>query len=240
MATFVLVHGAWQGGWTWSRVAPLLRAEGHEVYTPTLSGCGERVQQLSPQIGLEAHVEDIAGVLLFERLRDVILVGHSYAGQVIATVASRLPERIRQLVYIDAFLPDDGVSATMRQPEQIAHHYKESVEQAGFGWLIPPRSLEVLGVTEPGDVAWLRELMLPHPYKSFNDPATVSPESLAIPSAYVECIDWIRVFKAQRELAVHRGWPVRELQIGHQAMTTAPQALADTLDELSTHDTKES
>src|ERR1700761_2935864 len=106
MATFVLVHGAWQGGWTWSRVTPLLRAQGHVVHTPTLTGCAERVQSLSPQTGLETHVEDIAGLLLFERLHDVILVGHSYAGQVIAGTASRLPDRIRQLVYLDAFLPD--------------------------------------------------------------------------------------------------------------------------------------
>jgi pimeloyl-ACP methyl ester carboxylesterase len=233
VTTFILIHGAWQGGWTWARVAPLLRARGHEVYTPTLTGCGERVQQLSPQVGLETHIEDVAATILFERLSDVVLVGHSYSGQVIAGVASRLPERIGRLVYLDAFLPDDGVSATMRQPEQIAHHYKESVEAAGFGWLIPPRSLEVLGVTDPGDVAWLKELMLPHPYKTFNDPVTVSPESLAIPSVYVECVDWIRVFKAQRELAVSRGWPVRELQTGHQAMTTAPEALNDTLDELA-------
>ncbi len=133
MATFVLVHGAWQGGWTWSRVTPLLRAKGHEVFTPTLTGCAERVQTLSPQVGLETHVEDIAALILFERLKDVILVGHSYSGQVIASSASRLPERIRQLIYLDAFLPDDGVSATMRQPEQIAHHSKESVGERGFG-----------------------------------------------------------------------------------------------------------
>jgi pimeloyl-ACP methyl ester carboxylesterase len=236
MATFVLVHGAWQGGWTWSRVTPLLRARGHEVHTPTLTGCGERVQQLSPQIGLETHIEDVAGTILFERLRDVVLVGHSYGGQVIAGTASRLPDRVGQLIYLDAFLPDDGVSATMRQPEQIAHHYRQSVDETGFGWLIPPRKLEVLGVTDPADVAWLTELMLPHPYKTFNDPVTVSQESLAIPSAYVECIDWMRVFTPQRELAVSRGWPVRELATGHQAMTTAPQALADTLDELSKHE----
>jgi pimeloyl-ACP methyl ester carboxylesterase len=234
MSTFVLVHGAWQGGWTWSRVTPLLRARGHEVFTPTLTGCAERVQSLSPQTGLETHVEDIAGLILFERLQNVVLVGHSYSGQVIAGTASRLPDRVGQLIYLDAFLPDDGVSATMRQPEQIAHHYKQSVDEHGFGWLIPPRKLEVLGVTDPGDVAWLSELMLPHPYKGFNDPATVSPDSLAIPSAYIECIDWMRVFTPQRELAVSRGWPVRELQTGHQAMQTAPQALADTLHELAT------
>ncbi len=236
---YVLVHGAWHGGWCWGKVAERLRAAGHRVFTPTLTGLGDRAHLIAPNVGLATHVEDVISTLEMEDLNDVILVGHSYSGQVLASVASRLPERIRQLVYIDAFLPDDGVSATMRQPEQIAHHYKESVEQTGFGWLIPPRSLEVLGVTEPGDVAWLKELMLPHPYKTFNDPATVSPESLAIPSAYVECVDWIRVFKPQRELAVRRGWPVRELQTGHQAMQTAPQALADTLDELATL-TKES
>ena len=233
MATFVLVHGAWQGGWTWARVVPLLRDRGHDVHTPTLTGVGERAHLLSPRIGLDTHVEDVVATLVNERLRDVVLVGHSYGGAVIAGVASARPDLLRQLIFLDAFVPHDGATATELQPETIAHHYRESVEERGFGWLIPTRSLEVLGVVDPVDVEWLSSLMGPHPYTTFNDPITVTEESLAIPSAFVECVDWMRVFTPMREVAEGRGWPVRELRTGHQAMTTAPAELADVLHELA-------
>ena len=229
MSSFVLVAGAWQGGWAWDRVTPLLRARGHDVFAPSLTGLGDRSHLLSPQVGLDTHVDDLIGVLVSHRLTRAVLVGHSYGGQVIAGAATRRPDLVGQLVYLDAFLPDDGQSATAEQPGQIAHHYRESVEERGFGWLIPPRRLEVLGVTDPDDVEWLTSLMVPHPYRTFNEPAAVSPESLKIPSSFVECVDWMRVFQNQRGKAQARGWPVHELATGHQAMTTAPQALADLL-----------
>ena len=108
------------------------------------------------------------------------------------------------------------------------------MDERGFGWLIPPRRLDVLGVVEPADVAWLEALMVPHPYRTFNASAHVSAESLAIPSAYIECTDWMRVFRPQREKAEARGWPVHELATGHQAMTTAAEPLAALLDAIST------
>ncbi len=237
MSTFVLVAGAWQGGWTWGRLAPRLRARGHEVHTPTLTGLGERAHLLSPQIGLETHVADVVGLLSHERLSDVVLLGHSYGGQVIAGAASCRPDLIGRLVYLDAFLPEDGQSATELQPPDIARHYRESVEERGFGWLIPPRRLDVLGVTDPDDVSWLEGLMSPHPYRTFNDPAWVTRESLECPSVYIECVDWMRVFRPQREKAAGRGWPVFELATGHQAMTTDPEALAELLVNLTKEDT---
>jgi pimeloyl-ACP methyl ester carboxylesterase len=233
MSTFVLVHGAWQGGWTWARVIPLLREQGHEVYAPTLTGLGDRAHLVSPEIGLDTHVRDVVATLETEQLRDVVLVGHSYGGVVIAGTASERPDLISRLVYLDAFVPHEGSSATQLQPPSIAHHYRESVLERGFGWLIPTRSLEVLGVTDPADVEWLSALMVPHPYKTFNDSVRVSDESLAIPSAFVECVDWMRVFTPMRQVAEQRGWPVRELATGHQAMTTAPAELAALLDELA-------
>ena len=104
MSCFVLVAGAWQGGWSWGRVTPLLRARGHSVHTPTLTGLGERAHLLSPEVRLSTHVEDVVAVLVNERLTDVVLVGHSYGGQVIAGVASRRPDLVGRLVYLDAFL----------------------------------------------------------------------------------------------------------------------------------------
>jgi pimeloyl-ACP methyl ester carboxylesterase len=233
MATFVLVHGAWQGGWTWNRVAPLLRAQGHEVHSPTLTGVGDRAHLITPRVGLDTHIQDVVATIQNERLDDVILVGHSYGGQVIAGVASALPAALARLVYLDAFVPDDGESATAQQPETIAHHYKESVQERGFGLLLPTRKLEVLGVTDPVDVEWLSALMVPHPYKGFNDPVQVTAQALAVPSTFIESIDWMRVFQSARERAQARGWPVHELQTGHQSMTTAPHELAELLDQIA-------
>lgn len=233
MATFVLVHGAWQGGWTWDRVAPLLRGQGHDVHTPTLTGVGDRAHLISPRIGLDDHIQDVVATIKSQRLTDVILVGHSYGGQVIAGVASALPGALARLVYLDAFVPDDGQSATEQQPETIAHHYKESVQERGFGWLLPTRKLEVLGVIDPVDVEWLSTLMVPHPYRAFNDPVRVTPQALAIPSTFIESVDWMRVFRSARERAQSRGWQVHELRTGHQAMTTAPRELAELLDQIA-------
>jgi pimeloyl-ACP methyl ester carboxylesterase len=232
MATFVLVPGAWHGGWCWARVAPLLRSRGHDVLTPTLTGLGDRAHLVSPLVGLDTHVEDIAAVLDNERCTDVMLVGHSYAGQVIAGVASRRASVIRRLVYLDAFLPDDGDAAIELQPPEIAHHYRESVKERGFGWLIPPRSLEVLGVTDAGDQEWLASRLVPHPFKTYTDGATVTDAARAVPAAFVECTDWMRVFAPFAARAAERGMPTRELHTGHEAMVTAPSALAEALEEL--------
>lgn len=108
MATYVLVSGACHGGWCWRRVVPRLRAAGHEVYAPTLTGLGERAHLLSPDVGLETHAQDVAGVLEYEGLRDVVLVGHSYGGMAITAAAELAAERLAHLVYLDAFVPRDG------------------------------------------------------------------------------------------------------------------------------------
>jgi len=121
MATYVLCHGAHGGGWQWRTTADLLRSQGHVVFTPTLTGLGERVHLLQPDISLETHITDIVNVFGYEQLEQVILVGHSYGGVVITGVADRIPERIAQLVYLDALVPHDGQSiATMLAPEVLA------------------------------------------------------------------------------------------------------------------------
>lgn len=231
MATFVLVSGAWQGGWCWARVAPRLRAAGHDVQTPTLTGLGDRAHLLSPLIGLDTHVADVVATLDREGLGHVVLVGHSYGGQVITATAARRPERLAQLVYLDAFVPEEGDRAIDLLPESIAGHYRESVREQGFGWLIPPRSLEVLGVTDPVDIAWLQAHMGPHPWRTYTDPVDAGPG--AVPSAFVECTDWMGVFAAHAERSRSRGWPVHELRTGHEAMVTAPAELAQVLDAIA-------
>ncbi|MGY1858163.1 alpha/beta hydrolase [Modestobacter sp. SYSU DS0290] len=233
MSTFVLVHGAWHGGWCWDRVAPLLRAAGHEVHTPTLTGLSERAHLLSPQVGLDTHTEDVARLIEVLDLTDVVLVGHSYAGHVVSMVADRLPDRIRRRVFLDAFVGVDGETAVSLQPETVAHHWAESAAEQGFGWLVPVRKLSVLGVTEQADVDWLTPRLTPHPWKTYTDPLRLSGAADAVPAAFIECVSWMRVFRSQADRARERGWPVHELETGHEAMVTAPKALADVLHELA-------
>ena len=233
MRTFVLVHGAWHGGWCWDRVAPLLRAAGHEVHAPTLTGLSERAHLLSPQVGLDTHVEDVVRLLDVLDLTDVVLVGHSYAGQVITAVADRRPGRIARRVHLDAFVGDDGEAAEALLPETVAHHWAESAAGPGFGWLVPVRTLSVLGVTEEADVAWLLPKLTPHPWRTYTDPLRLTGAVDSVPAAFIECVSWMRVFRGHADRARERGWPVRELETGHEAMVTAPKALADVLLDLA-------
>jgi pimeloyl-ACP methyl ester carboxylesterase len=233
MTTFVLVHGAWHGGWCWDRVAPRLRAAGSDVHTPTLTGLSERAHLLSPTVGLDTHVEDVVRLLDVLALRDVVLVGHSYAGQIVTAVADRRPDAIAVRVYLDAFVGEDGETAVSLQPETVAHHWTESAAEQGYGWLVPVRKLEVLGVTEQADVDWLTPKLTPHPWKTYTDPLRLTGAVEHVPATFVECVSWMRVFQSQAERARAKGWPVHELDTGHEAMVTAPEALADVLLEIA-------
>src|SRR5215831_5722049 len=137
MATFVLVHGAWHGGWCWKKVTPLLRAAGHEVYTPTLTGLGERVHLASPKVDLTTHIQDVVNVLDYEDLHEVVLVGHSYGGVVIAGVADRVPSRVGHLVYLDAGVPHNGEGYLDLLPNLRAL-IEEDSRLNGDGWRVPP------------------------------------------------------------------------------------------------------
>jgi pimeloyl-ACP methyl ester carboxylesterase len=232
VATFVLVHGAWHGGWCWDRVAPLLRSTGHKVHAPTLTGLSERAHLLSPTVGLDTHVEDVVRVIDVLGLTDVVLVGHSYAGQVITAVADRRPNVVAKRIYVDAFVGEEGESAVSMQPESVARHWSESAAGPGFGWLVPVRKLEVLGVTEPADIDWLTPRLTPHPWKTYTDPLRVSGAVERVPAAFIECVDWMRVFQRQADRARAKGWPVVDLATGHEAMVTAPKELAAVLDTL--------
>lgn len=137
MSTYVLVHGGWAGGWQWREVAKQLRAAGHEVFTPTLTGLGEREHLASPEVTLETHIQDILNVLTFEHLHEVILVGYSYSGLIVTAVAECVPERLSSLVYIDAFVPQDGESmADLLGPDMMAA-FEEAARAHGDGWRIP-------------------------------------------------------------------------------------------------------
>ena len=235
MTTFVLLHGAWHGGWCWERVAPALRAAGHDVFTPTFTGVSDRSHLLSPAVNLSTHIEDVVRLIDAWGITDTVLVGHSYAGMVVSGVAEQRPEALRLRVHLDAFLPVNGEAAINLLPEGPARHYREAVAGPGFGWLIPPRSLEVLGVTDPSDLDWFTPRLTPHPWATYAEAASLGEAEAGVPGVYIECTDWMRVFRSQAERARERGWPVFELPTGHEAMVTAPDALAGMLAKIA-HD----
>lgn len=219
--TYVIVHGAWGGGWAFRRVDELLRARGHNVYRPTLTGLGERTHLAGPGVGLRTHVEDVVNVLLFEDLRDVVLVGHSYGGVVITGVADRVPERIRSLVYLDAIVPNDGESALAAIGGR--GEWVKRMERDGLlvpPWVRPEHPL-------PKDV--------PHPVKTFTDPVSYKNEAAKkLPATYVLTVEANATrddFDAQAERAKGRGWTVLRMTADHNPQRTAPEALAELLDK---------
>ena len=237
MATYLLVHGGWHGGWCWRRVAEILRTAGHEVFTPTLTGLGERAHLLNPEIDLETHIQDVVGVLKWEDLRDVILVGHSYAGMIITAVAEHAAERLAHLVYLDAFVPKDGEALTdLIGPEFLAT-FTERVRAEGEGWRLPPLPLEVLGITEEADKQWMQPKLVDQPFKSFTQPVHLGGGEAAgqLPRTFIYCNQpAIGPYDQFAERArAETGWRYREIATGHFPMVTAPQRTADRLLELA-------
>ena len=219
---FVLVHGAWHGGWCWRWLAPLLREQGHEVYAPTMTGLGERAHLLNPDITLTTHIDDILGVLQYEDLSSVVLVGHSYGGMVVSGVVERAPERIAQAIYLDAFLPNDGESIRdLGAPDldDIAATY-------GDGWRMPPSTDAAgFGVTDPAIAAWVDARIGDQPYGTFTEPVHLTRgDNDEIARSFILCSEFLFPDHAAR--ARERGYEVRELMAGHDAMITMPQDLA--------------
>ena len=162
MTAFVLVHGTGHGGWCWQKVARLLRAAGSEVYAQTLTGVGDRSHLLHCGVDLRTHITDVANLLSYEDLSDVVLVGHSYAGMVITGVAAVAPERLKMLVYLDAYVPDEGQSEVDLWPPAMRAEI-ESDQAAGRG-LRPAPTPELMGITDPVLADWARARITPHPF----------------------------------------------------------------------------
>jgi pimeloyl-ACP methyl ester carboxylesterase len=220
--TYVLVHGAWGGGWAFRTLDSMLTAAGHRVYRPTLTGLGERVHLAAPEVGLSTHVTDIVNVLLFENLRDVILVGHSYGGMVVTGVADRAPERIRHLVYIDALLPEDGESLlTASRGTALEAFAKRSVDSARAGYVVP--TWVTARASRPTDVR--------QPVRTFTEPVSFrNPVARRIPGTYILTVDQGRAeseddFAAFAQRAKGRGWRYHMLRANHIPERTAPREL---------------
>lgn len=225
--TFVLVHGAFHGGWCWSRAANILRAAGHIVLTPTMTGLGERSHLLTPEVNLSTHIQDIVNVLTWENLRDVVLVGHSYGGAVITGVADRVADRIGSIVYLDAVIPKNGQSTLDVQPPE-RRQWMIDKAALGNGWTQPPNSAAFYGVTDNADQAWVDSKCTPQPFATITQKITLSdpPATRVAKRLYILCtnppLPYMRQFY---DAALAAGWNAMEMETGHDAMVTEPEAL---------------
>lgn len=219
---YVIVHGAWGGGWAFKKVDSLLTETGSRVYRPTLTGQGERVHLATLDVGLDTHINDIINTILYEELTNVILVGHSYGGMVVTGVADSIPERIIKLIYIDAIVPEDNESAFSIFEERYNRFEVEN------GSIIPPWVSE--GQSPPKDV--------PHPMKTWKDRISLkNPERQKISTTYILTVDEgadpkLDNFASQADRAKKKGWSMLQLEADHNAQWSAPDEFVKMLKKI--------
>jgi pimeloyl-ACP methyl ester carboxylesterase len=234
MAVFLLVHGAMHGGWCWRKLVPYLQKEGHEVFTPTLTGMGERSHLLTHETGLNTHVDDLLGVLKFEDLSDVIVVGHSYAGLVVTQLAEAAFERIRHLIYLAAFLAQDGQNLFDVQTKATQRFYLDWSKRMGEGWRLPPSDafLTRWGLTNPDDIAWVAPRLTDFPMKCLFDRLNLKGHaSDRLSRTYIHCTQepMASALKPFAEQAKADRWGYSKIDAGHDVMVTEPEELAELL-----------
>jgi pimeloyl-ACP methyl ester carboxylesterase len=229
IGTYMLVHGAWHGGWCWAKVARLLRDAGHEVYTPTLTGLGERAHLARPEVDLETHIQDVVAALESEELRQVTLVGHSYGGMVITGVAARTTGRIGHLVYLDAFVPEAGKSM-LDYVGARAGAMREAAAAHGEGWKLPAFPPERFGVTSQRDTEWLNKHLVPQPLRTLEQPLPAAGGD-KLKRTYIYCSKPATGTFDQfaERLRDDRKWTFHDVKTGHDAMVTAPGEIAKIL-----------
>jgi pimeloyl-ACP methyl ester carboxylesterase len=243
LTTYVLVGGAWLGGWCWKPIARRLRDNGHDVYPVTLTGLGERVHLASPRIDLDTHITDVANLIAFEDLHDVVLLGHSYAGLVVTGVADRLPERISRLVYLDAGPLPAGLALIDTFPAEVRQYIERQVEELGDGWRFPMPPREELGNmaslegVDDGQMRLLRSRAVAQPFGTYTQPLRLeNPAREELPKLGILCsvsLDQVHEMIDNgppwaRELA-GPNWRFVELPTGHWPMFSRPADLTELL-----------
>jgi pimeloyl-ACP methyl ester carboxylesterase len=233
MSTYVLVHGAWHGSWCWKRVRKALQALGHEVFTPTLTGVGERSHLLSRQINLDTHIDDVANLIQWEELSDVILCGHSYGGAVISGVAERIPDRIGALVYLDAFVLKNGQCLHDTLPPEQRNMQLELTANHGDGWKVPPIPAEVFHVNA-NDAAWVNRQCTMQPLATFQQPLKLSGKADEIKNVtFILATGFVdSPFPQFYEPAKAKGWKTHKIACGHDVMLDRPEELTQLLDQV--------
>ena len=230
MTTYVLVHGAWHGGWCWSRVGRALKASGNDVYSPTLTGLGERAHLASREINLETHIADVLGVIVEEDLTNIVLVGHSYGGIVVTAVADRAAQRIARLVYLDAVVPRDSQCLLDCVSPQTKAHFEEQARIGGEGWRIPVTvaTAQFLGLKREEDLRWVVPKLKPHPIRTFRDAVRLDSKSSPMPRTYINCIG-DKPPGQPKSMQAEGIADYHELRTGHDAMVSAPQGVVELL-----------
>jgi pimeloyl-ACP methyl ester carboxylesterase len=238
MATFVIVHGGWGGGWEWTPVARRLRERGHEVFTPTLTGLGERAH-LGSDVGLTDHIEDVLAVFQFEELRDVVLCGQSYGGMVVTGVADRIPDAVRLLVYLDAFVPADGQAVRDLVGGEFLKVIQQLEEGGGGAFPYPEELWPPEGLIPEETRSRYIARMLPHPLRTMIEPVRLSGKVEGPPRAFVRCTGGEHA-DAEEELAPFaararaEGWIYREMPTPHDLHLFDPDGTAAIVQDLAT------
>jgi pimeloyl-ACP methyl ester carboxylesterase len=226
MATFVLIHGSWNGGWAWRAVAKVLQEAGHEVFTPTLTGSGERVHLATPDVDLQTHIQDIVNVLQYENLRDVTLVASSYGGMVSTGVAERVPERLSHLIYLDAFLPQDGESVFDCAGAELAAAFTQVAETYGEGWRVPHNPPDADRRTDALIKPWQQALTI-------NNPAATQIKHTYVLFTDKTSDDFLKpLMEKMAARARKQGWHYHERPLTHSPMLEKPDELSQLLLEL--------
>ena len=233
MATFLVTHGAWSSGWAWKKMRPLMRELGHELFTPSHTGLGERVHLAHAGIDLDHHICDILNVLTYEDLNDVILLGHSYGGMVATGVADRAPERLKRVVYLDAFVPRQGQSLLSLQTADNAQRVRDAARTLGDGWRVPANPMPADSSVE--DVEWATPKRAMQPLKTFEQALQLTGAADKLPKAYIYCTrfgpgDVFRQFANRAK--VEPGWQYFEMDASHNPHITCPEALMAILQTL--------
>ena len=234
--TFVLLHGAFHGGWCWVRVADILRAAGHRVTTPTQTGLGERKHLMSKDISLDTFVQDVVNHIEIEDLTDVVLVGHSFGGMPITGAADHIPERLRHLVYFDARVLLPGQTANDAAPTETRDQRLRSAEAFSGGLCVPPPPAVSFGIPEGADAAWVERHLTPHPMGTFTSRLDLRhPIGNGVPRTYIACTEPLSAGLASTRdwVRTRDDWGWREIATGHDAMVTAPAEWAAMLMEIA-------
>ena len=232
MATVVLAHGAWSAAWAWKKMRPLFRKAGHEFFSPTYTGLGERAHLARPDIDLSTHVQDVLAVLEIEDLKDVILLGHSYGGMVATGVADKAPGRIARVVYIDAFAPKDGQSLFDLLGPKGEAHMRAGATKDGDGWKLPLNQMPP--DTSPEDSAWAVPKRRPQPIKTFEEKIKLTSGTFP-PRHYIYAKkngpgDVFRQFSTRAR--GEAGWKHYEIEASHNPHITCPEALMGLLTDI--------
>jgi pimeloyl-ACP methyl ester carboxylesterase len=229
LTTFVLVHGAWRGSWLWQRVRKTLQARGHDVFTPTLTGVADRSHLASPQVNLETHIADVVNLVRWENLDDFVLCGHSYAGCVVTGVADRIPERLRALVYLDAFVLESGQSLYDAVPAELRDAQVNAAREMGDGWQVPPIPAELFNVNA-ADRAWVDAQCTPQPLATLQQRLTLQNSMPPEKVTHVLATDHAQSpFGPFHELAKRKGWKTSTIHCGHDVMLDRPDDVVEIL-----------